>query len=276
MCCRAPSRPYGRSPRTSAARHTPTPATRFRGTSRVKSPDVIARMRRAGAVAAEILRLAGEMVRPGITTDEIDEYVHQLHVERDAYPSPLNYNGFPKSVCTSANEVICHGIPDSPHPAGRRHPEHRRHRLRRRRARRHQRHVPGRRRRPGQPPARHRDRGVHVARHRGGQAGPSDQRHRPGDRGPRQGPPLRGHPGVHRPWHRRAVPLRHPGAALLRLAGVDGHATRDDVHRRADDQPRDLAAPDVGRRLDRRHRRRQAHGPVRAHAARHRRRLSTC
>ena len=70
-------------------------------------------MRRAGAVAAEILRLAGEMVRPGITTDEIDAYVHQLHIERDAYPSPLNYNGFPKSVCTSANEVICHGIPDS-------------------------------------------------------------------------------------------------------------------------------------------------------------------
>ena len=53
------------------------------------------------------------MVRPGITTDEIDQYVHQLHIERDAYPSPLNYNGFPKSVCTSANEVICHGIPDS-------------------------------------------------------------------------------------------------------------------------------------------------------------------
>ena len=84
-----------------------------RGEARVKSPEVIARMRRAGAVAAEILRLAGEFVRPGITTDEIDEYVHQLHIERDAYPSPLNYNGFPKSVCTSANEVICHGIPDS-------------------------------------------------------------------------------------------------------------------------------------------------------------------
>jgi methionyl aminopeptidase len=80
---------------------------------RSKSPEVIARMRRAGSVAAEILRLAGEFVRPGITTDEIDEYVHQLHIERDAYPSPLNYNGFPKSVCTSANEVICHGIPDS-------------------------------------------------------------------------------------------------------------------------------------------------------------------
>jgi len=80
---------------------------------RIKSPETIERMRHAGAVAAEILRLAGAFVRPGMTTEEIDEYVHQLHVERDAYPSPLNYNGFPKSVCTSANEVICHGIPDT-------------------------------------------------------------------------------------------------------------------------------------------------------------------
>ena len=80
---------------------------------RIKPPEIVARMRRAGSVAAEILRLAGEFVRPGITTDDIDAYVHQLHIERDAYPSPLNYNGFPKSVCTSANEVICHGIPDS-------------------------------------------------------------------------------------------------------------------------------------------------------------------
>jgi methionyl aminopeptidase len=80
---------------------------------RVKSPETIARMRRAGAVAAEILRLAGEALRPGLTTDELDAYVHELHLERHAYPSPLNYNGFPKSVCTSANEVICHGIPDS-------------------------------------------------------------------------------------------------------------------------------------------------------------------
>ena len=79
---------------------------------RVKTPDVIARMRVAGRLAAEILRLAGERVRPGITTDEIDAYVHELHVERDCYPSPLNYHGYPKSVCTSVNEVICHGIPD--------------------------------------------------------------------------------------------------------------------------------------------------------------------
>jgi methionyl aminopeptidase len=70
-------------------------------------------MRHAGATAAEVLRLAGEFVRPGITTDDIDVYVHDLCIERDAYPSPLNYNGYPKSVCTSVNEVICHGIPDS-------------------------------------------------------------------------------------------------------------------------------------------------------------------
>ena len=80
---------------------------------RVKSPDVIERMRHAGSVAAEILRLAGEAVRPGVTTDEIDAYVHDLYIERNAYPSPLNYHGYPKSLCTSVNEVICHGIPDS-------------------------------------------------------------------------------------------------------------------------------------------------------------------
>ena len=80
---------------------------------RIKSPDIIERMRGACGMAADILRLAGEAVRPGMTTDEIDIYVHDLTVERDAYPSPLNYNGYPKSVCTSVNEVICHGIPDS-------------------------------------------------------------------------------------------------------------------------------------------------------------------
>ena len=81
--------------------------------SRVKTPEIIERMRHAGIVAAEVLRLAGEMVRPGITTDEIDQYVHRLCIERNSYPSPLNYSGYPKSVCTSVNEIICHGIPDS-------------------------------------------------------------------------------------------------------------------------------------------------------------------
>lgn len=69
-------------------------------------------MRRVCALAREVLDLAGREVRPGITTDHIDEIVHKACVERDSYPSPLNYVHFPKSVCTSPNEVICHGIPD--------------------------------------------------------------------------------------------------------------------------------------------------------------------
>lgn len=51
--------------------------------------------------------------QPGIKTDEIDEAVHQMIIDNGAYPSPLGYGGFPKSVCTSVNECICHGIPDS-------------------------------------------------------------------------------------------------------------------------------------------------------------------
>ncbi|MDO8390517.1 MAG: type I methionyl aminopeptidase [Actinomycetota bacterium] len=81
--------------------------------SRVKTPEIIQRMRHAGVVASEILSLAGQIVRPGITTDEIDVFVHHATIERGGYPSPLNYHGYPKSVCTSVNEVICHGIPDS-------------------------------------------------------------------------------------------------------------------------------------------------------------------
>ena len=81
--------------------------------SPVKSSEIIERMRAAGAVAAEVLRLAGQAVEPGVTTDEIDIYVHDLCIARNSYPSPLNYLGYPKSVCTSVNEVICHGIPDS-------------------------------------------------------------------------------------------------------------------------------------------------------------------
>ncbi len=78
----------------------------------VKSPDVLARMRIAGRVAAEVLAETGAAVRPGITTDELDAVCHQACIARGAYPSPLGYRGYPKSVCTSVNEVICHGIPD--------------------------------------------------------------------------------------------------------------------------------------------------------------------
>jgi methionyl aminopeptidase len=79
----------------------------------VKSPEIIERMRVAGRIAAEVLRVTGEAVRVGTTTDELDAICHAATVERGAYPSPLNYHGYPKSVCTSVNEVICHGIPDS-------------------------------------------------------------------------------------------------------------------------------------------------------------------
>jgi methionyl aminopeptidase len=79
----------------------------------VKSPDVIDRMRRTGRLAGDVLAAVGEAVAPGVTTDELDELCHRLTIEAGAYPSPLNYNGYKKSLCTSINEVICHGIPDS-------------------------------------------------------------------------------------------------------------------------------------------------------------------
>jgi methionyl aminopeptidase len=87
----------------------PTP---FRG-SEVKSADVIERMRIAGKLAAQALALGGEHVQPGVTTDEIDRVIHEFLCDHKAYPSTLGYRGFPKSCCTSLNEVICHGIPDS-------------------------------------------------------------------------------------------------------------------------------------------------------------------
>lgn len=107
------------SPMRQVPSHIPLPSYALTGKverwmePRVKSPEVVERMRRACLMASEILRLAGDLVRPGITTDEIDVFVHDATVERGAYPSPLNYHGYPKSVCTSVNEVICHGIPDS-------------------------------------------------------------------------------------------------------------------------------------------------------------------
>jgi methionyl aminopeptidase len=79
----------------------------------VRSPDAIERMRRTGALAAEALIVLGEAVEVAMTTDKLDELCHQFAIDHDAYPSPLNYRGFPKSLCTSVNEVICHGIPDS-------------------------------------------------------------------------------------------------------------------------------------------------------------------
>jgi methionyl aminopeptidase len=80
--------------------------------SRVKSPEVIERMRRACQAAAEVLDIGAAAIAPGVTTDAIDAIVHQAYIDRGGYPSTLNYRGYPKSLCTSVNEVICHGIPD--------------------------------------------------------------------------------------------------------------------------------------------------------------------
>ncbi|MGH3317731.1 MAG: type I methionyl aminopeptidase [Nocardioidaceae bacterium] len=79
----------------------------------VKDDDTIARMRVAGKLAAQALEEVGRHVRPGVTTDELDRVGHDFLVEHGAYPSTLGYRSFPKSLCTSVNEVICHGIPDS-------------------------------------------------------------------------------------------------------------------------------------------------------------------
>ncbi|XP_059290531.1 methionine aminopeptidase 1B, chloroplastic isoform X2 [Lycium ferocissimum] len=73
----------------------------------------LARMRAACELAARVVDYAGTLVRPSVTTNEIDKAVHQMIIDAGAYPSPLGYGGFPKSVCTSVNECMCHGIPDS-------------------------------------------------------------------------------------------------------------------------------------------------------------------
>jgi methionyl aminopeptidase len=78
----------------------------------VKDPGTIGRMRIAGKIAAQALAEVGRHVAPGVTTDELDRIGHDFMVEHGAYPSTLGYRGYPKSLCTSLNEVICHGIPD--------------------------------------------------------------------------------------------------------------------------------------------------------------------
>jgi len=81
--------------------------------SNVFEPEMIDRIRVAARLAAQALELVGSHVAPGITTDELDAIGHEFLVDHGAYPSTLGYRDFPKSLCTSINEVICHGIPDS-------------------------------------------------------------------------------------------------------------------------------------------------------------------
>ena len=119
MPVRTPLRPGQQTP----LRPVPSPITRpeyvgkpapARSTDPwVQTPEVIEAMRHASKVGAQALAAGGEAVKPGVTTDEVDRVVHEFLVDAGAYPSTLGYRGFPKSCCTSINEVICHGIPDS-------------------------------------------------------------------------------------------------------------------------------------------------------------------
>lgn len=79
----------------------------------IKTPEEIEKMRVAGRLAAEALEMIEPFVKPGVSTGELDALCHKYIVEeQQAIPAPLNYNGFPKSICTSVNHVVCHGIPD--------------------------------------------------------------------------------------------------------------------------------------------------------------------
>ena len=116
---REPLVPGVQSPRRSVPAHIarpeyvdrPAPA-KFVG-SEVKDPETIERMRIAGQIAGQALAEVGKAVAPGVTTDDLDQVGHEFLLDHGAYPSTLGYRGFPKSLCTSLNEVICHGIPDS-------------------------------------------------------------------------------------------------------------------------------------------------------------------
>lgn len=88
----------------------PDPAP-FTG-SDVYTAEEIERIRRSGRIAAQAIERIGEAIRPGVTTEQLDRIAHEFIVAQDAYPSTLGYRGFPKSCCTSINEVVCHGIPD--------------------------------------------------------------------------------------------------------------------------------------------------------------------
>jgi len=119
MSVRAPLVPGVQTPRrdvpSSIARpeYVDKPAPKRDTGSGVRTPEVIEAMRVASRIAAQALEEGGKAVKPGATTDDIDKVVHEFLLDHHAYPSTLGYRRFPKSCCTSLNEVICHGIPDS-------------------------------------------------------------------------------------------------------------------------------------------------------------------
>jgi len=115
----SPIAPAEISPRRPVPAHIPRPEYVDRPAPapytglEVKDAETVEKMRVAGRVAAQALQLVGKHVEPGVTHDELDRVGHEFLCDNGAYPSTLGYRNFPKSLCTSANEVICHGIPDS-------------------------------------------------------------------------------------------------------------------------------------------------------------------
>jgi len=116
--------PYRVSPDRPVPDHIPKPdyyatgqaeaerRSESRNTPPVLSEKQIKKLRKVNKLGREIIDAAARIIRPGVTTDEIDRVVHEYTIEHGAYPAPLHYFDFPKSVCTSVNEVVCHGIPD--------------------------------------------------------------------------------------------------------------------------------------------------------------------
>lgn len=80
---------------------------------KIKTTQQIERMRIAGKLAAEILEMIEPYIKEGVTTDELNQICHDYALEKGAYSAPLDYHGFPKSICTSINHIVCHGIPAS-------------------------------------------------------------------------------------------------------------------------------------------------------------------
>ncbi|WHT17987.1 type I methionyl aminopeptidase [Crossiella sp. CA-258035] len=119
MPVRAPLKPGQQSPRRPVPAHierpeyVDKPAPKRNTDPWVQPPEIIEAMRVAGRLAAQALAEAGKVCVPGATTDEVDAVVHEFLCDNGAYPSTLGYRNYPKSCCTSLNEVICHGIPDS-------------------------------------------------------------------------------------------------------------------------------------------------------------------
>ena len=119
MSTRAPLTPGKLSPIRTVPDHIERPEYVWKdevqeniGEPFVQTPEVIEAMREASTIAANALAEAGKAVVPGATTDEVDRIAHEYMCDHGAYPSTLGYRGFPKSTCTSMNEIICHGIPD--------------------------------------------------------------------------------------------------------------------------------------------------------------------